>query len=128
MVGATGNSAGEAAAKAGATGNLTGVAVTKSGEVAKGGGVEVKARSFLHKSSSIPLNHPLVRRCIEMGLKPFGSPTTSNMTAMNFPALKMGPGESARSHTANEFILVDEIYDAIALYTHLLDGLNLNEI
>ncbi len=117
--GVAGSSGGEVATVAGATGNSAGGATTKPG-------FEIKARSFLHKSSSIPLNHPLVRRCVEMGLKPFGSPTTSNMTAMNFPALKMGPGESARSHTANEFILVDEIYDAIALYTHLLDGVNLN--
>lgn len=86
---------------------------------------EVKARSFKHNSSHIDNNHPLVARCVELGLKPFGSPTTSNQTAMNFPTLKIGPGQSSRSHTANEFIYISEIEQAIELYIKLLDGLKI---
>lgn len=86
---------------------------------------EVKARSFKHNSSHIDNNHPLVRRCVELGLKPFGSPTTSNQTAMNFPTLKIGPGQSSRSHTANEFIYISEIEHAIELYVQILNGLKI---
>ena len=85
----------------------------------------VKARSFKHNSSSIAKSHPIVQKCIEMGLTPFGSPTTSNQTAMNFPTLKMGPGQSSRSHTANEFIYISEIEQAIEMYVKLLDGLKI---
>jgi len=58
-----------------------------------------------------------------MGLKPFGSPTLSDQALMKFPSLKMGPGKSRRSHTADEYILIDEIEDAIKIYLELLDGL-----
>ena len=58
-----------------------------------------------------------------MGKKPFGSPTLSDQALMPFPSLKMGPGESSRSHTADEYILRSEIADAISTYTSLLQNL-----
>lgn len=86
---------------------------------------EAKARSFRLNSSHISSDHPLVKRAMEMGLKPFGSPTLSDQALMPFPSLKMGPGESCRSHTADEYILIDEIEDAIKMYMELLDGITL---
>ena len=78
------------------------------------------ARSFRLCSSSCPTDHVLVRRAVEMGRKPFGSPTLSDQALMRFPSLKMGPGKSERSHTADEFILISEIEEAIHLYLQLL--------
>ena len=66
--------------------------------------------------------HPLIRKCVAMGMKPFGSPTLSDQALMHFPSFKLGPGESSRSHSANEFIRISEICDAIAKYETLLDG------
>ena len=86
---------------------------------------EAKARSFRLNSSRIDTNHPLVKRATEMGLKPFGSPTLSDQALMHFPSLKMGPGESSRSHTADEYILIDEIENAYNIYMELLDGISL---
>lgn len=86
---------------------------------------EVKARSTRLGSSSIPMEHPLVRRCVEMGMKPFGSPTLSDQALMPWPSMKLGPGQSARSHTPDEYILKSEIRQAIETYTALLDGLNI---
>ncbi len=83
---------------------------------------EVKAHSFRLKSSRIDPDHPLIRKCITMGMKPFGSPTLSDQALMHFPSFKLGPGESSRSHSANEFIRISEIRDAIAKYETLLDG------
>ena len=84
---------------------------------------DVVARSFRIGSSSIPVNHPLVVRAIHLGRTPFGSPTLSDQALMHFPSMKMGPGQSSRSHTANEFVREDEIRQAIPLYFDLLDGL-----
>ena len=86
---------------------------------------EAKARSFRLNSSRIDTNHPLVKRATKMGLKPFGSPTLSDQALMHFPSLKMGPGESSRSHTADEYILIDEIENAYNIYMELLDGISL---
>lgn len=83
---------------------------------------ELKARSFRLSSSHIPIGHPLVMRCINMGMKPFGSPTLSDQALMPFPSLKLGPGESARSHSADEFICISELEDAIRIYLRLLKG------
>lgn len=83
---------------------------------------EVKAHSFRLKSSRIDPEHPLIRKCVAMGMKPFGSPTLSDQALMHFPSFKLGPGESSRSHSANEFIRIREIRDAIAKYETLLDG------
>ena len=83
---------------------------------------EVKAHSFRLKSSRIDPEPPLIRKCVAMGMKPFGSPTLSDQALMHFPSFKLGPGESSRSHSANEFIRISEIRDAIAKYETLLDG------
>jgi len=86
---------------------------------------KVQARSTRLSSSSTPLEHPVVKRGIELGRIVFGSPTLSDQSLMPFPSLKMGPGESARSHTSDEYILLDEISEAIEIYIQLLDGLEL---
>ena len=83
---------------------------------------EAKARSFRLGSSHAPEGHPLVQRAIELGRVPFGSPTLSDQALMPFPSMKMGPGKSSRSHTADEFIFIKEIEEAIGLYLSLLDG------
>lgn len=83
---------------------------------------ECKAHSFRLKSSRIDPQHPLIQKCVAMGMKPFGSPTLSDQALMSFPSFKLGPGESSRSHSADEFIKINEIRDAIAKYTELLDG------
>lgn len=86
---------------------------------------EAKARSFRLNSSCIGKEHPLVKKTEKMGLRPFGSPTLSDQALMPFPSLKMGPGDSCRSHTADEYILIDEIDNAIKIYIELLDGASL---
>ena len=83
---------------------------------------ELKARSFRLSSSHIPMEHPLVQRCVEMGMTPFGSPTLSDQALMPFLSLKLGPGESSRSHTADEFICLSEIEHAIQTYVQLLSA------
>ena len=60
-----------------------------------------------------------------MGKTPFGSPTLSDQALMPFPSLKLGPGQSSRSHSADEFIRISEIRDAISMYVRLLTGLHL---
>ncbi len=82
---------------------------------------ECRARSFRLHSSRIDLNHPLVERCVSLGLQPFGSPTLSDQALMPFASLKLGPGQSARSHSADEYIKVSEIEHAIGLYLRLLE-------
>jgi acetylornithine deacetylase len=84
---------------------------------------ELTARSFRLHSSSIPADHPLVQRCVSMGMQPYGSPTLSDQSVMPFPSFKLGPGESARSHSADEFIRVSEISRAIGQYVQLLDDM-----
>ncbi len=79
-----------------------------------------KPRTTRMKSTSIPLDHPLVKAGIELGKGYYGSPTTSDKALMPFPTLKMGPGDSARSHTADEFIYLDEIKDGIETYIKLV--------
>lgn len=86
---------------------------------------EVKPRSFRLNSSGIPLSHPLVRRGIELGISFYGSPTTSDQAVIPYPSIKMGPGDSARSHTADEFIFVKELEEAPELYIRLLENLQL---
>lgn len=81
---------------------------------------EIKPRSMRMRSSMIPLEHPLVEAGLALGRNVYGSPTTSDKALMPFPALKMGPGDSARSHTADEFIFVDEIREGISMYIDLL--------
>ncbi|MFZ1790074.1 MAG: M20/M25/M40 family metallo-hydrolase [Saprospiraceae bacterium] len=80
----------------------------------------LKPRSTRLKSSIIQKDHPIVLAGIEMGKTPYGSPTTSDKALMPFPALKMGPGDSARSHSPNEFIYLEEIHKGIEDYITLI--------
>ncbi|MBQ4228656.1 MAG: M20/M25/M40 family metallo-hydrolase, partial [Bacteroidaceae bacterium] len=89
-------------------------------EIGKNVKSEVKARSFRLGSSSIDVNHPLVQKIIGLGGKPFGSPTLSDQALMPFPSLKLGPGDSKRSHSADEFVDFCEIQQAIETYLKLL--------
>jgi acetylornithine deacetylase len=86
---------------------------------------DVQARSTRLSSTATPLDHPVVKRGLELNRTLFGSPTLSDQALMPFPSLKMGPGDSARSHTAEEYIFLDEIKEAIEIYIQLLDGLSL---
>lgn len=88
---------------------------------------EVKARSYRLNSSRLDINHPLIERCKALGLEPFGSPTLSDQALMPFPSLKLGPGQSSRSHTAEEYICISEIEEAVQLYFKLFDQLELNK-
>jgi acetylornithine deacetylase len=82
---------------------------------------DIQPRSLRMRSTSIGLDHPLVQAGTRLGRTYYGSPTTSDKALMPFTTLKMGPGDSARSHTADEFIYLSEIEEGIALYTRLLD-------
>ena len=84
---------------------------------------DIQARSFRLNSSHISPEHPLVKRAQMLGLEPFGSPTLSDQALMNFPSLKIGPGDSSRSHTSDEFIYLSEIREAMDLYIRLLSDL-----
>lgn len=81
---------------------------------------EMKARSYHLRSSHIQLDHPLIKRCIDMGMTPFGSPTLSDQALMPWPSFKLGPGQSSRSHSANEYICISELTDAFEKYIALL--------
>jgi len=82
---------------------------------------DVTVRSMRLRATSIPLDHPLVKAGLNLGLKPFGSATMSDKALMPFPALKIGPGDSARSHMANEYIFLDDIKKGIDIYIQLLN-------
>ena len=81
---------------------------------------EVSARSLRLHSTKINADHPVVKAGIELGKKLYGSPTLSDKALIPFPALKCGPGDSARSHIADEFIYLDEIKNGIDFYIELL--------
>lgn len=83
----------------------------------------VTPRSLRIRSSSIALDHPLIKAGLSLGRTYYGSPTTSDKALMPFPALKMGPGDSGRSHTADEFIYIEEIQNGIDLYVQLINQL-----
>ncbi len=83
-------------------------------------GSDIQARSFRLNSSRIAISHPLVQKIISLGGQPFGSPTLSDQALMPFPSLKMGPGQSSRSHTADEFVEIQEIRQAIEFYLKVL--------
>ena len=87
---------------------------------------DVQPRSTHLNSSAIALDHPAVERLVAMGREPFGSPTMSNQAVMPFTTLKLGPGDSARSHTADEYILLSEIGQAVDMYVAVLDKLNIS--
>ena len=86
---------------------------------------DVKARSFRLNSSHTPVHYPIVERAKMLGKMPFGSPTLSDQALIPFPSVKIGPGDSARSHSADEYINLAEIREAIDLYVNLLNGLPL---
>ena len=86
---------------------------------------ELKPRSFRLNSSGIPVNHPLVVKARKSGIPLFGSPTTSDQAVIPYPSVKIGPGDSSRSHTADEYILKSEIFEGITSMTGLLEELHL---
>ena len=88
---------------------------------------EVKARSFRMNSSSIPMDHPLVQSGLRLHREHYGSPTLSDQAVLSCPSLKMGPGDSLRSHTADEFIYLHEIEEGIDLYIALIEGIKIEE-
>lgn len=88
------------------------------------GPVDLNPRSLRLQPSGMDRSHPLVQRLEWLGRTCFGSPTLSDQALLPCPSLKIGPGDSARSHTADEYICKSEIREAIALYVHLLDGLD----
>lgn len=83
----------------------------------------VQPRSTRLRSSVIAQDHPLVQAGLDLGMHAYGSPTLSDKALMPFPALKIGPGDSARSHTADEFIYLHEIKTGIAQYIALIGSL-----
>ena len=85
--------------------------------------VTVTPRSLHLGSSSIPTDHPIVKSGIALGRTTYGSPTLSDQSVLSCPSLKLGPGDSTRSHSANEFIYVDEIKEGVALYVKILEGI-----
>jgi acetylornithine deacetylase len=84
---------------------------------------EVKPRSFRLNSSGTPVEHPIVQRGIQLGLNYYGSPTTSDQAVIPYPSVKIGPGDSARSHTADEYILISELEAGFRIYVDLLTDL-----
>ncbi len=87
---------------------------------------EVTPRSMILNASAIAEEHPLVKAGIQLGRKVYGSPTSSDMAVMNFPAVKMGPGNSLRSHTPDEFIFIEEIESGIEMYIQMLSKIVLS--
>ncbi|WP_378172300.1 M20 family metallo-hydrolase [Aquimarina sp. SS2-1] len=85
--------------------------------------VEVKPRSLHLGSSSIPKDHAIVKSGIALGRTTYGSPTLSDQSVLSCPSLKLGPGDSTRSHSADEFIYVEEIKEGVALYIKILEGI-----
>lgn len=87
---------------------------------------DLKQRSFRLNSSRIPMDHPIVLRAKEIGINCYGSPTTSDQAIIPCPSVKIGPGDSNRSHTADEYILLSEIENSFPVYIKLLKNLHLN--
>lgn len=81
-------------------------------------------RSTRIRASALDAGHPLFRAAVAAGRKTFVSPTTSDMALMPFPSLKMGPGDSARSHTADEYVLLSEIGEGIAVYKNYIEKIS----
>ena len=94
-------------------------------EIIKHVDCDVQPRSTRLSSTATPLDNAIVKRGLELNRTLFGSPTLSDQSLMPFASIKIGPGKSSRSHTADEFILLSEIEEAIDLYIQLLDGLEL---
>jgi acetylornithine deacetylase len=88
---------------------------------------QIEPRSMRLRASSIALSHPLVRAGQMLGIKLYGSPTISDQALLNCPSVKIGPGESTRSHTADEYILIEELENGIRTYIQLVTKLFENE-
>jgi len=73
--------------------------------------------------SGISINHPIVRAANSLNINCYGSPTLSDQSLMPFDSVKIGPGDSKRSHTADEFIYLDQIEKGIDIYIKLLEGI-----
>ncbi len=84
---------------------------------------DVNPRSTRLKPSKIDKNHPIVQAGIALGRATYGSPTTSDQALLDIPSVKIGPGDSARSHMADEFVYVDEIGEGIELYIKMIEGI-----
>jgi acetylornithine deacetylase len=82
---------------------------------------EIKVRSTRLQPSQIDKEHIIVRAAEKLGIETFGSSTLSDQTLLKIPSIKMGPGKSERSHTADEFIFLKEIEDGIKIYKKLLE-------
>jgi acetylornithine deacetylase len=82
---------------------------------------DVVPRSVRLKPSSIDKGHPIVQAGLALGRTTYGSPTTSDQALLDIPSLKLGPGDSARSHTADEFVYINEIKEGIELYIKMLE-------
>ncbi len=87
---------------------------------------EIHPRSLRLQPSSIDLNHPVVKAGLDLGMKTYASPTLSDQALLRCTSIKIGPGDSERSHTADEFIFIKQIEDGIALYVKLIEKLNEN--
>jgi acetylornithine deacetylase len=81
----------------------------------------ISPRGLSLNSSSIPMDHELVLAGKRLGLEHYGSPTLSDQACLSCSSLKLGPGDSARSHSADEFIFIEEIEQGINTYIHLLE-------
>jgi acetylornithine deacetylase len=90
-------------------------------EIRKNVSSEVVPRSIRLRPSSIPMEHPIVQAGINMGRNTYGSPTTSDQALLDCPSLKMGPGDSARSHTADEYVYLSEVEEGVELYIKMLE-------
>jgi len=86
---------------------------------------EVKARSTRLNASGVPAGHPILGVAKKSGLRTFGSPTLSDQALMPFPSVKTGPGDPARSHTADEFVFTEEIEEGIEIYLNIINSLEL---
>ncbi len=82
---------------------------------------DVQPRSLRLNSSRIDPAHPIVRAGIALGKKTYGSPTLSDQSRLTCQSLKLGPGDSLRSHSADEFIYVSEVEDGVAFYIEILN-------
>lgn len=87
---------------------------------------EIVPRSLNLNASGISIEHSAVKRGLELGIRTYGSQTMSDQVHMPFQCIKMGPGDTRRSHTADEFIYLDEIRNGIEIYLKLLNGLEIN--
>ena len=84
---------------------------------------EVEPRSIRLQASGISQEHNLIKSAKNLGIKTFGSATLSDQALMSFPSIKIGPGDSSRSHTADEYIYISEIKEGIKIYKQLLNSI-----